>query len=77
MLHMMFLSTTCGSKVSQVARILRTAPTSDHPVPAGFHVTPHAYELATGWEAVYEEGVDGPCVGFCSEMDALPGIGHA
>ncbi|KAK4700517.1 Xaa-Arg dipeptidase, partial [Phenoliferia sp. Uapishka_3] len=42
----------------------------------GFRVTRHAYGLATAWEATFEHGSGGPVVGFNSEMDALPGIGH-
>ncbi|KAL8290233.1 hypothetical protein RQP46_003172 [Phenoliferia psychrophenolica] len=43
----------------------------------GFKVTRHAYGLETAWEATFEHGSGGPVVGFNSEMDALPGIGHA
>ncbi|KAM0745941.1 amidohydrolase [Meredithblackwellia eburnea MCA 4105] len=43
----------------------------------GFKVTRHAYGLDTAWEATWENGAGGPVVGFNSEMDALPGIGHA
>ncbi|CAO1615510.1 unnamed protein product [Parajaminaea phylloscopi] len=49
----------------------------------GWKVTPHAYTLETAWEAVFEhspsgaKGQDLLTIGFNSEMDALPGIGHA
>lgn len=43
----------------------------------GFKVTRHAYGMKTAWEAVYEYGKGGKCVGFNSEMDALPSIGQA
>jgi metal-dependent amidase/aminoacylase/carboxypeptidase family protein len=45
---------------------------SDH----GFSVTPH-YHLQTAWEATYTQGEGGRIIGINSEMDALPGIGHA
>ena len=43
----------------------------------GWIVTPHAYGLDTAWEAVYEHGKGGRTIGLQSEMDALPGVGHA
>ncbi|GAA6054161.1 hypothetical protein JCM3770_003225, partial [Rhodotorula araucariae] len=48
----------------------------------GFVVTPHAYDLATAWSAVYTSSAattanEVPCIGFNSEMDALKGLGHA
>lgn len=52
----------------------------------GWKVTPHAYTLDTAWEAKFEHVPKGfrlakgqklPTVGFNSELDALPGIGHA
>ncbi len=43
----------------------------------GFEVTRHYLGLDTAWRASYEVGNGGPVLGFCSEMDALPGIGHA
>lgn len=46
-------------------------------VSAGFSVTPHAYGVDTTWEAVYENKQGGRTVGFNSEYDALPRIGHA
>ncbi|KDQ12656.1 hypothetical protein BOTBODRAFT_34362 [Botryobasidium botryosum FD-172 SS1] len=43
----------------------------------GFEVTPHYAELSTAWRAVFSRGPGGHVLGFNSEMDALPGIGHA
>ncbi|CAO1613573.1 unnamed protein product [Sympodiomycopsis kandeliae] len=52
----------------------------------GWKITPHAFGLKTAWSAVFTnvpQGVqiakeeDVPTVGFNSEEDALPGIGHA
>ncbi len=42
----------------------------------GFEVTPH-YFLETAWMAKYTHGAGGRTLGINSEMDALPGIGHA
>ena len=42
----------------------------------GFEVTPH-YFLDTAWRASYTHGIGGRTLGVNSEMDALPGIGHA
>ncbi|KAH8549592.1 hypothetical protein BGW37DRAFT_107593 [Umbelopsis sp. PMI_123] len=42
----------------------------------GFIVTRHASGLNTGFFAEYSNG-PGKRVGFCSEYDALPGVGHA
>ncbi|KAG9050416.1 hypothetical protein FS837_005489 [Tulasnella sp. UAMH 9824] len=42
-----------------------------------FDVTPHYLGLETAWRAAFEVGKGGRTVGFQSEMDALPGIGHA
>jgi amidohydrolase len=43
----------------------------------GFNVTPH-YHLPTAWVATYTHGNGGQhTIGINSEMDALPGIGHA
>jgi hypothetical protein len=47
-----------------------------------WEVTPHAYDLDTAFELVFEnrpEGTDGelPTIGFLAEYDALAGIGHA
>ncbi|KAG8923228.1 hypothetical protein FRC00_006489, partial [Tulasnella sp. 408] len=50
-----------------------TAFMRDH----GFDVTPHYLGLETAWRAAVEVGKGGRTVGFQSEMDALPGIGHA
>ncbi|KIO34099.1 hypothetical protein M407DRAFT_17012 [Tulasnella calospora MUT 4182] len=50
-----------------------TAFMQDH----GFDVTPHYLGLETAWRATFEVGKGGRTVGFQSEMDALPGIGHA
>ncbi|KAF8927671.1 hypothetical protein EDD21DRAFT_212320 [Dissophora ornata] len=52
----------------------------------GFKVTRHAYDIATAFVAEYESpaataaaaaGQKVKAVGYCSEYDALPGIGHA
>ncbi|KAF9154196.1 hypothetical protein BGX21_003071 [Mortierella sp. AD011] len=52
----------------------------------GFKVTRHAYEIDTAFLAEYESpattaaaaaGEKVKTIGFCSEYDALPGIGHA
>ncbi|PWY98627.1 amidohydrolase [Testicularia cyperi] len=42
-------------------------------------LTPKAYGLDTAWEAVFSHkaGKDTRTIGFQSELDALPGIGHA
>ncbi|KAH7920193.1 hypothetical protein BV22DRAFT_1114976 [Leucogyrophana mollusca] len=42
----------------------------------GFVVTKH-YHLPTAWVATYTHGQGGRVLGVNSEMDALPGIGHA
>ena len=42
----------------------------------GFSVTPH-YHLQTAWVATFTYGKGGRVIGINSEMDALPGIGHA
>src|ERR1700727_425403 len=42
----------------------------------GFLVTPH-HHLETAWVATYTQGDGGRTIGINSEMDALPGIGHA
>ncbi|KAG9013746.1 hypothetical protein FRB90_005751 [Tulasnella sp. 427] len=42
-----------------------------------FDVTPHYLGLETAWRAAFQVGNGGRTVGFQSEMDALPGIGHA
>lgn len=43
----------------------------------GFTVTPHYLGLRTAWRASFKHGTGGPVLGVNSEMDALPGIGHA
>ncbi|EPQ29090.1 uncharacterized protein PFL1_03379 [Pseudozyma flocculosa PF-1] len=46
----------------------------------GWKVKPHAYGLETAWEARFEhrpDSKDARTIGFQSELDALPGIGHA
>ena len=35
------------------------------------------YLLPTGWEAKFSQGTGGRVIGVNSEMDALPGVGHA
>lgn len=42
----------------------------------GFSVTRHLH-LETAWEAIFIRGHGGRTIGVNSEMDALPGIGHA
>ncbi|KAG5725164.1 Peptidase M20 domain-containing protein 2 [Termitomyces sp. T112] len=42
----------------------------------GFEVTKH-YHLETAWRAIFTNGEGGRTIGVNSEMDALPGIGHA
>ncbi|KAJ7151434.1 hypothetical protein C8R43DRAFT_886808 [Mycena crocata] len=42
----------------------------------GFNVTKH-YHLETAWLASYAHGTGGRTIGINSEMDALPGVGHA
>ncbi|KAG6860241.1 hypothetical protein C0995_013787 [Termitomyces sp. Mi166 len=42
----------------------------------GFEVTKH-YHLETAWRALFTNGEGGRTIGVNSEMDALPGIGHA
>ena len=42
----------------------------------GFQVTRH-HLLETAWVAKYTRGNGGHTLGINSEMDALPGIGHA
>ncbi|KAG8854571.1 hypothetical protein FRB96_007441 [Tulasnella sp. 330] len=43
----------------------------------GFKVTRHYLGVETAWRAEYQFGEGGRTLGFNSEMDALPGIGHA
>ncbi|PCH36418.1 amidohydrolase [Wolfiporia cocos MD-104 SS10] len=49
----------------------------------GFEVTPHYLDLPTAWRAVFTHAPAGKAeektrvIGINSEMDALPGIGHA
>ncbi|KAG5638558.1 hypothetical protein H0H81_011904 [Sphagnurus paluster] len=43
----------------------------------GFTVTRHYAGLDTAWRAEYTVGTGGRVLGVNSEMDALPGIGHA
>jgi len=43
----------------------------------GFKVTRGYAGLDTAWRAEYTVGTDGRVLGINSEMDALPGIGHA
>ena len=42
----------------------------------GFQVTQH-FHLPTAWEAKFTHGAGGRTIGVNSEMDALPGVGHA
>lgn len=43
----------------------------------GWEVTKHYLGLDTAWRAEFAVGVGGRTLGVNSEMDALPGIGHA
>lgn len=43
----------------------------------GFNVEPHYGGLSTAWRATFSNGKEGRVLGINSEMDALPGIGHA
>ena len=43
----------------------------------GFKVTRHLLGLETAWKAEWSQGKGGRTLGVNSEMDALPGIGHA
>ncbi len=43
----------------------------------GFQVTPRYNGLSTAWRAEFTYGKGGRVLGVNSEMDALPGIGHA
>lgn len=43
----------------------------------GFQVTEGVAETPTSFEAVYDSGKKGPHIGYMSEYDALPDIGHA
>lgn len=43
----------------------------------GFKVTRKYAGLDTAWRAEYTVGTGGRVLGINSEMDALPGIGHA
>ena len=43
----------------------------------GFSVTPHYLGLETAWRAEFSHGKGGRVVGINSEMDAIPGLGHA
>lgn len=43
----------------------------------GFVVTRYYLGLETAWKAEYISGKGGRVLGVNSEMDALPGIGHA
>ena len=43
----------------------------------GFSVTKHYLGLDTAWKATFSHGSGGRVIGVNSEMDALPGIGHA
>ncbi|KIK61710.1 hypothetical protein GYMLUDRAFT_42741 [Collybiopsis luxurians FD-317 M1] len=43
----------------------------------GFTVTSEYLGLETAWKAEYTHGAGGKVIGINSEMDALPGMGHA
>lgn len=42
----------------------------------GFKVEEGYLGIKTAFKAVYDSGIKGPTIGFMSEYDALPGIGH-
>lgn len=42
----------------------------------GFKVEEEYLGIKTAFKAVYDSGKEGPTIGFMSEYDALPGIGH-
>ncbi|WP_096185968.1 M20 family metallopeptidase [Evansella halocellulosilytica] len=42
-----------------------------------FTVNTKIVNVETAFEAVYDSGKPGPCIGFMSEYDALPELGHA
>ena len=42
----------------------------------GFEIKKH-HLMDTAWEAKYTHGQGGRAIGVNSEMDALPGVGHA
>jgi len=44
---------------------------------AGFSVTRRYLGLETAWRASFSRGDSGRVIGLNSEMDALPGMGHA
>ncbi|TFK29663.1 aminoacylase 1-like protein 2 [Coprinopsis marcescibilis] len=50
---------------------------TDFLIGQGFQVTKHYLGLSTAWRAEFSFGKGGRVVGINSEMDALPGIGHA
>ncbi|WP_246942526.1 M20 family metallopeptidase [Bacillus pinisoli] len=43
----------------------------------GFSVSVGTCDLPTAFTAVFDSGKPGPSIGFMSEYDALPGLGHA
>jgi metal-dependent amidase/aminoacylase/carboxypeptidase family protein len=43
----------------------------------GFSVTRHYLGMDTAWRAEFTRGDGGRVIGVNSEMDALPGMGHA
>jgi metal-dependent amidase/aminoacylase/carboxypeptidase family protein len=43
----------------------------------GFSVARHYLGLETAWRADFTHGNGGRTIGINSEMDALPGLGHA
>ena len=58
--------------INRYAHDVLTSFMSSH----GFSITRH-HHLPTAWVATYTNGQGGRTVGVNSEMDALPGIGHA
>jgi len=58
--------------ITRYAHDVLTSFMSSH----GFSITRH-HHLPTAWVATYTNGQGGRTVGVNSEMDALPGIGHA
>jgi hypothetical protein len=85
-----FVGRSSGTLVRRNVRWFESSsPLNSHPHPShahdvltsfmskhGFEVTSR-YLLDTAWKAEYSHGQGGRTIGVNSEMDALPGIGHA
>ncbi|KAI8139674.1 hypothetical protein BJV82DRAFT_625678 [Fennellomyces sp. T-0311] len=50
---------------------------SDYVEKKGFKVTRKVFGMETSFRAEFSDGSNGRRIGFCSEYDALPGLGHA